>query len=215
MDLSLRPASVLALTVSMTVLAALPSTSVLAVTAQSAAFGFRHGAAVSAGVVVGDLVYILLAIFGLSLLVDAMDGAMDGVRYIGGLYLLWLGVRLWRSATRQSDPGQKDGGGAPSMGSSFATGLLITLGDQKAVLFYLGFLPAFMNLGLVTTMDVAVIALVAALSVGGVKLLYAAAASRARILIGPGVALWMNRAAAGVMIGVGLFLLTKNVLLSS
>ena len=124
-------------------------------------------------------------------------------------------------ARRSPSPGPVRGAkcspsaGAPSMRSSFATGLLITLGDQKAVLFYLGFLPAFMNLGLVTAPDVVVIAIVAALSVGGVKLLYAAAASRARILLGTRVAHGMNRVAAGVMIAVGLFLLTKNVLLSS
>lgn len=215
MDLSLGLAGILALTASMMVLAALPSTSVMAVTAQSVAFGFRHGAAVSAGVVVGDLVYILLAIFGLSLLVDAMGGAMEAIRYLGGLYLIWLGVRVWRSAPRIDDPDGEDANGTPSMRSSFATGLLITLGDQKAVLFYLGFLPAFLNLGLVTTMDVVVICSVAVLSVGAVKLLYAAAASRARVLLGTRVARWMNRVAAAVMIAVGVFLLTKNVLLSS
>ena len=213
MDLSLGPGSILALAVSMAFLAALPSASVMAVTAQAAAYGFRHGAAVSAGVVVGDLVYILLAVFGLALLVDAMGGMVDAIRYLGGVYLIWLGVRLWRFAPRDADA-EEEANGAPSLRSSFTTGLLITLGDQKAVLFYLGFLPAFMNLGFISALDVAVIALVAVLAVGGVKLLYAAAASRASLLFGTRVAQLLNRVAAGAMVAAGLFLLTRNFLSS-
>lgn len=213
MDLSLGPGSILTLAVSMAVLAALPSASVMAVTAQAAAYGFRHGAAVSAGVVAGDLIYILLAVFGLALLVDAMGGMVDAIRYLGGLYLVWLGVRLWRSAPRHmaTDGEAND---APSLRSSFATGLLITLGDQKAVLFYLGFLPAFMKFGFITAADVAVIALVAVLAVGGVKLLYAAAAARARLLFGTRMVQLLNRVAAGAMVALGLFLLTRNFLSS-
>lgn len=213
MELSLGAGSILALAVSMALLAALPSTSVVAVTAQSAAYGFRHGAAVSAGVVAGDLIYILLALFGLALLVDAMGGMVDAIRYLGGLYLIWLGLRLWRSVPAEDGFGEQ-AGHAPSLRSGFATGLLITLGDQKAVLFYLGFLPAFMDLGFLGALDAAVIALVAVLAVGGVKLMYAAAAARARTLFGTRASRLLNRLAAGVMVAAGVFLLTRNLLSS-
>ena len=213
MELSLGAGSILALAVSMALLAALPSTSVVAVTAQSAAYGFRHGAAVSAGVVAGDLIYILLALFGLALLVDAMGGMVDAIRYLGGLYLIWLGLRLWRSVPAADGFGEQSGH-APSLRSGFATGLLITLGDQKAVLFYLGFLPAFMDLGFLGALDAAVIALVAVLAVGGVKLMYAAAVARARTLFGTRASRLLNRLAAGVMVAAGVFLLTRNLLSS-
>ena len=213
MELSLGAGSILALAVSMALLAALPSTSVVAVTAQSAAYGFRHGAAVSAGVVAGDLIYILLALFGLALLVDAMGGMVDAIRYLGGLYLIWLGLRLWRSVPAEDGFGEQSGH-APSLRSGFATGLLITLGDQKAVLFYLGFLPAFMDLGFLGALDAAVIALVAVLAVGGVKLMYAAAVARARTLFGTRASRLLNRLAAGVMVAAGVFLLTRNLLSS-
>lgn len=213
MELSLGAGSILALAVSMALLAALPSTSVVAVTAQSAAYGFRHGAAVSAGVVAGDLIYILLALFGLALLVDAMGGMVDAIRYLGGLYLIWLGLRLWRSVPAADGFGEQSGH-APSLRSGFATGLLITLGDQKAVLFYLGFLPAFMDLGFLGALDAAVIALVAVLAVGSVKLMYAAAAARARTLFGTRASRLLNRVAAGVMVAAGVFLLTRNLLSS-
>jgi threonine/homoserine/homoserine lactone efflux protein len=63
--------------------------------------------------------------------------------------------------------------------SSFTSGLLLTLGDQKAILFYLGFFPAFVDLDTVTLADVLLICLITLVTVGGVKLLYAWLVSRA------------------------------------
>lgn len=62
----------LALFGAMAVLAAVPSVSVLAVAARSVSDGFAHGAATAMGVVVGDVLFILLALFGLALLAEAM-----------------------------------------------------------------------------------------------------------------------------------------------
>ena len=215
MEPNLGPGGIAGLFGAMAVLAALPSTSVLVVTAQAAAHGFRHGASVAAGVVTGDLVYILVAIFGLQLLVGAMGGVTDAIRYLGGVYLLWFALRLWRSPAPSMDGEDDDDASAPSMSSSFVTGLLITLGDQKAVLFYLGFLPAFVNVAQIGIADTAVVALVAVVAVGGVKLIYAALAGRARGVFGSRAGRVLNRIAAVVMAGVGVLLLAGTFLSSS
>ena len=98
----------LALFTAMAVLAAVPSTSVLVVSARSASSGFRHGALTAAGIVLGDIVFILLAVFGLALLVEVMGPAFVLVKYAGGAYLLWLGAMIWRSrhqrASCETDP---------------------------------------------------------------------------------------------------------------
>ncbi|HRQ05881.1 MAG TPA: LysE family transporter, partial [Nitrosomonas halophila] len=72
MELNLGFNSILALFVAMSVLAAVPSVSVLAVSAKSASFGFVHGACTVAGIVLGDIFFILFVVFGLALLVEAM-----------------------------------------------------------------------------------------------------------------------------------------------
>ena len=51
----------------------------------------------------------------------------------------------------------------------FLTGLLVTLGDQKAILFYLGFFPAFVNLAALSLADTSLILAVATVAVGGPK----------------------------------------------
>jgi threonine/homoserine/homoserine lactone efflux protein len=157
------------------------------------------------GIVTGDVTFILVAILGLSVLADRMGGLFVLVKYAGGIYLVGLGVVLWRSAPRAVDDQQHQ---APSRTSSFLTGLLITLGDQKAILFYLGFLPAFVDLSKVSYLDTGVIVAAAVAAVGGVKLVYAGLADRAGQWL-DGATRWINAVAAGLMIAVGVFLVAK------
>ena len=196
--------SILALFGAMVALSAVPSISVLTVSARSAAAGFRHGAYTVLGIVTGDIVFILLAIFGLVLLVEALGSLFFLIKYVGGAYLIWLGIRLWRTRSQQLAGSGETG---LSWQSSFMTGLLITLGDQKAILFYLGFLPAFMDLTALSYADIGLVVLITVATVGGVKLAYAYAADRAGALFGRRVSAAMNVMSAGVMLLVGVFVI--------
>ena len=196
----------LALFGAMAVLAAVPSVSVLAVATRSVSDGFAHGAAVAMGVVVGDVLFILLALFGLALLAEAMGDLFFLVKYLGGAYLVWLGIALWkRGRSTQARPAN----GAATLKSSFMTGLLVTLGDQKAVVFYLGFLPAFVELGTLSHPDIGAVLAGAVLAVGGVKLGYAYAADKAGILIGAKLGTTLNGLAACVLVTMGIFILAQ------
>ncbi len=189
-------------------LAIIPSVSVLAVTARSAAFGFTHGVLTALGIVAADILFILIAIYGLALVAELMGAQFKLVQYLGGAYLIWLGISLWRAdaRARQSDEVKQS-----SRGSSFLTGFLITLGDQKAILFYLGFFPAFVDLSRMTTVDTLIIIVIAIIGVGGAKLVYAYLADRASTVFKNTRAVRaINIFAACVMIAVGLTLLLKT-----
>lgn len=186
----------------MAVLAAVPSVSVLAVSARAATLGFAHGACAALGIVVGDLWFILLAMFGLALLAEMTDGLFFLIKYLGGTYLIWLGISLWMSRTEVL---KLKGTNRSSLISSFMTGLFITLGDQKAVFFYLGFLPAFVDLSTLSYLDAGLVMAITILAVGGVKLVYAYAAHRVGACITIKSGKTMSIAAAGVMIAAGIF----------
>lgn len=190
----------------MTLLALVPSVSVLAVSARAASAGFRHGVYVTLGIIAGDTLFIVLAIFGLHLLAEAMGDSFVFIKYLGGAYLIWLGIRLWRSSAAATS-GQTHAD--TSATSSFMTGLLITLGDQKVILFYLGFFPAFMDLQALTALDALMVIAIAAVAVGGVKLGYAYAASRAGAMIGPQLGLMMNRITGSLMLAVGVYVMVR------
>ena len=205
---TLTIASIGALFGSLIVLAIVPSVSVLAVTARAAAFGFSHGLFTAIGIVVADILFILIAVYGLALIAELMGDQFRLIQYIGAAYLIWLGISLWRTDTkaRASDTVRQS-----SWLSSFMTGLLITLGDQKAILFYLGFFPAFIDLSSMTAVDTLIIILIAIFGVGGAKLVYAYLADRASVLFKDSNALrGINRLAASIMIAVGTTLFVKT-----
>lgn len=200
----MTPSDALALFAAMLVLAALPSSSVLTVTARSAALGLRHGALTAAGVVAGDCVLILVAMLGLGVLVQALGPGLWLLQAGATLWLVWLACALWRSSAATDAPAA---GGL----SSFMAGLMLTLADHKALLFYLGFLPAFVDLASLDVLDVGVVMLIALVAVGGVKLAYAVAAARAGALLHGRGAAWLRRAGALVLFAVALMLVAGAV----
>lgn len=207
MELSISPSNLLALIAATAVLAAVPSVSVLAVTARAAALGFRHGVYTALGIAAGDVVFILIAVFGLSALEVASDGLFLLIRVLGGLYLIVLGVGVWR----RGGVGESEAL-APrksSWSGSFLSGFLLTLGDQKAILFYLGFLPGFVDLATATWADIGLIMACAVLSLAGVKIIYAGLAARAGARLGGPAGRWLSRAAGCVMVAVGVHLLFR------
>jgi len=161
--------------VAMVLLAALPSTSVLLVTARASALGLKHGVLASIGVGAGDIIYVLVAAYGMTSLMEIGIGWIGFLQFASGAYLVRLAVQMWRGRNSRSGVVSV---ATSSYFSSFGAGLFLTLSDQKAVLFYLAFLPAFVDLRIVGGIDVLFICGITFLAVGGVKVAYALAAAR-------------------------------------
>lgn len=189
------------------VLASVPSVSVLAVSARAATFGFTHGMFTAFGIVVADILFIVIAVYGLALVADLMGDQFRLIQYIGAAYLAWLGISMWRADAKARAAADVS---KSSWMSSFLSGFLITLGDQKAILFYLGFFPAFIDLSTMTPADTLIVIAIAIVGVGGAKLVYAYLADRAALIFRDSRALrGINRFAACIMIAVALALLLK------
>lgn len=191
-------------------LAALPSASVALVITRAATLGVLNGVAVAAGIVLGDLVFVALAIFGLSVVAETMGGFFMLVKVIGGMYLIWMGISLWRSQPSPmalNRPGNHHHG----LATSFISGFVLTLGDIKAIFFYASLFPMFVNLSTLGAIDLATIITVIVVGVGGVKVLYALFATKAaRFLAQRKLQKTAQKAAAGLMVGAGSYLVLKT-----
>lgn len=198
----------LALVLIMLPMAAMPSSSVALVVARSVGSGRANGVSSALGIVAGDLVFVVLALIGTSALAEWLGALFSVVKYGAGAYLVWLGVGLLRS--RSSLPLQCAKYRASSLVADFLAGLFLTLGDLKAILFYASLFPVLVDLESIGAWDIALIAAITVLTVGGVKLAYAMFAAQIVARLRDRVASDLPRKLGGtLMIGCGSVLIAK------
>lgn len=201
--------SILALAGAMLLLAITPGPGVFATVSRALASGMKHASFVVLGIVTGDLIFLLFAIYGLAAVAENLHGLFVIIRYLGAAYLIYLGIKLFRSKPEniQVQAATEDG----SRKANFFSGLFITLGNPKVILFYLGFLPTFVELTTLSLTDVIIITTVVSVVLGGTMLVYAFTASKARKLFQSPVAQYrMNRSAGCTMIATGTLLAAKT-----
>jgi threonine/homoserine/homoserine lactone efflux protein len=106
--------------------------------------GRPHGMAAMLGTSLGCCVHSVLAAFGISVLINASPIAFNVMKAIGAIYLLWLAYQAIRhgSMLRVDDTGALP---RQSIWKSFVTGLLVNLSNPKVVLFFITFLPGFVD----------------------------------------------------------------------
>ncbi|MFA0241063.1 MULTISPECIES: LysE family translocator [Vibrio] len=198
----------IALFVAMLLSAAIPGPSVLAVLSRSLSLGWKQGLLVVLGVLIADYIFIFLALSGLSALASAMGEFATVIKYVGVAYLFWLAYTTWTSDVSESSSTSSEQG---MKASSVIIGLLMTVSNPKAILFYMGFFPAFIDLKTFTTTDVMMILVISTVAVGGVLSLYACTASKARFVFqGRSAKMLLNRLSGGFLATCGALLATKT-----
>ena len=130
-------------------LAATPGPGIFYVLTRTLAGGRREGVLSSFGTFLGGLIHVIAAAFGLSALLVASATAFSVVKYLGALYLLWMGITMIRTRNAEFDEGEP---AVPSL-YVFRQGVLTEALNPKTALFFLSFLPQFVNprLGYVVT----------------------------------------------------------------
>ena len=201
--------SIIGLAAAVLILAASPGPGVFATAARALASGFRPSLAVIGGIVLGDDIFLLFAAFGLSMVARILGNLFFIVKICGAVYLVWLGVKIWLTAPEPVSGGHNLE--ARSWWGNFASGLFITLSNPKVILFYCGFLPTFLDLSVLTFIDLAVVVAIITMVLGGVLSTYAFLASRARkMFTKPTAVRRLNRAAGGVMIAAGIAIAVRS-----
>ncbi|MGB6137342.1 MAG: LysE family translocator [Shewanella sp.] len=193
---------IIALFFTMVILAIVPGPAVFAVVSRSFSNGFMHGAALTLGVLLGDFLYILLALFGLAAIAQAMGPAFELIKYASALYLCWLGLSMLRATAHGV---QLVDTAKASFTKNVFTGIVITLGNPKALIFYVSFFPAFVPMTQVSFLDVIIILTIATGAFGSANLVYAYLASSAkRVFSSTKAAIMINRTAGCIMLLAGI-----------
>ncbi len=127
------------------VLVAIPGPDVLYITARGMDQGRLAGLTSACSAALGGLVLTLAAALGLSTILESSALAFSIVKYLGAAYLVYLGIR--RLLQRNHDITARVEAGRASLPRIFAQGFLIAVLNPKTALFFVAFLPQFVNPG--------------------------------------------------------------------
>ncbi|WP_374374886.1 LysE family translocator [Tabrizicola sp.] len=182
---------------------AVPGPVWVALTARALSGGFAAAWPLAIGVAIGDLVWPLTAILGLSWIESTYGDLLSILRWVAAAIFLIMGYLLIRkpAATLNADSRLT----RPGMWAGFSVGVAAVIGNPKAILFYMGALPGFFTLERLTAPDVAVIiAISAAVPMAG-NLGLALFLDRARQLLSSPESVHRLNVGSGILlIGVGL-----------
>lgn len=177
----------------------------VALIARTLSGGFNGVWPLALGVVIGDVLWPLVAIFGLTWLVSLYGGILDVIGWVACVMFIIMGILLIRHADKTIATDSRLT--RPGMWAGFVAGLAVIIGNPKAVLFYMGMLPGFFDLSAVTAIDIAAICTLSFIVplIGNLSL--ALFIGRARTLLTSPNALKRTNIFAGfLLIGVGLII---------
>ena len=120
-----------------------PGPNSLLVLTHGALHGHRKAVFTIGGSALGFTLLIALSMAGIGALLQASAHALTVLKVVGGAYLVWLGIQLWRAPAIEL---RADAPTSDARGSAlFRDGLLTALSNPKALLFYGAFLPQFID----------------------------------------------------------------------
>lgn len=132
----------------------------VALTARALSGGMAGAWPLAVGVALGDLIWPFCAIMGLAWIFSVYGDLLGLMRWIAAAVFIAMGVLLLRKPP--INPGADSRLTKPGVWAGFSVGVAAVIGNPKAILFYMGFLPGFFDLGRVTGADIAAILAVSA-----------------------------------------------------
>ena len=184
----------------------MPGPDSLLIMARSATQGWRAGVAASLGIGAGTMVHVTAAAVGLSALLAASAAAFNVVKWVGAAYIVWCGIGMLRTKLK---PAATEPAAAPAplpLRRVFMQGFLTNVLNPKVALFFLAFVPQFIDAD-APNKPLAFLILGCIFNFNGMLwcnglALFTAFAS-ARLKVKPLVALWLNRATGSLFLVLG------------
>ena len=185
-----------------------PGPNMLHILSRSVDMGMKRSIAAMAGCLMAVVTVLSASAAGLTTLLLALPGAFEILRYCGVAYLLYLGIKAWRSEVAPVDIGEGELPRGLSPIALFRGGFAIGISNPKLILFAAAFLPQFVNPASPQAPQFAILVVSFAAVECGWYLVYAAGGhSLSRSLARPAIRRVFNRVTGAIFIGFGAILL--------
>ncbi len=179
-----------------------PGPTVTLIVANSLTHGTRAGLANVAGTQAGLAVFVGVLAVGLASVIETMGVWFDWIRFLGATYLVWIGIKMFRSTGRLDDPGQTK----RPRGGFFLQGFLVMLSNPKVLIFFGAFIPQFVDPSGNYVAQVIVLGLIAMLTAAVTDGAYAILTCRARTMFTQARVRLVSRLSGAFLIGGGVWL---------
>ncbi|QDQ26807.1 LysE family translocator [Chitinimonas arctica] len=171
--------------------------------------GIHHGLSrtfsTMLGLLAGLAIILSISLGGLGAVLLASSHAFDAIKYLGAAYLIYLGIKTWRSA--DSDMRTEGRPDADSAWARFRIGILVALSNPKAILFGVVFFPQFLDRNQPFAAQASILLLSFIVIETGWMCIYASGGAQLAQWLKRGRRMqWFNRAAGGAFVGAGLLL---------
>ncbi len=184
-----------------------PGPAIAAILARVMSRGTQGIVAFCAGLVLGDLIWLSCAMFGLAAIATLFQPIFQAAKYAGAAYLLFLAWKLWTTAATPIEAEPVRGRGMQLFGAA----LLLQLGNPKIMLFYLALMPTVIDLASLTVTDMLELAAIVAVVVSVVLAGYVVLAAHARRLFtSPRAIRAVNRTAGVAMVGAAAAIVVRS-----
>lgn len=175
-----------------------PGPGVAAIVARALGGGFKSAMPMVFGILAGDLVYFLFAVFGLAAIATYFSPIFVIIRWAGAAYLLYIAWKFWSAKPGSEQMKPKKEGGI----KTFLAGFSLTMGNPKTIVFYLAILPTVVPLGQMNPLAFVELTAIVVICLLIVGCAYAGLAAAARDLFRSEKALGrLNKTAGAMMAG--------------
>ncbi|TVZ41829.1 threonine/homoserine/homoserine lactone efflux protein [Alteromonadaceae bacterium 2753L.S.0a.02] len=123
----------------------IPGPAVLVAMSQSAAYGWRHAIYAILGNISGLCIMSALSVLGLGAVILSSEVVFEVIKFVGAAYLIYLGIKLWRSGFNPSEVTQSAKSIPRKRRKAYLQGLAVALSNPKAIAFTTALFPQFVN----------------------------------------------------------------------
>ena len=190
-----------------------PGPGTFALISRALVFGAWASFPMAVGIIISDITYLVFATLGLATIAEKYRDLFTIIRLIGAVYLVYLGWKMWTAEVNTTLNINETGNGLKKLKwlSSFIQGVAISASNPKVILFYIAFLPTFINIAVLNSSDVIFLSILTFFALIAGLMLVSIAASSIRHYFKSASALQkLNQVAGSIMIGAGIFLALKN-----
>ncbi len=197
----------IAFVIAASIVLVIPGPTILLVISKAISHGLRSVVPLVIGVTLGDFTAMTLSLLGLGAVLSASAALFSALKLIGAVYLIYLGIKLWRLIPDK--PKISFGATQASNSSLFKSTFIVTALNPKGIAFFVVFLPQFINPHNQAAPQLIILGATFLFMASINATLYAVFAGHLRSTIDNSrVRRWLNRCGGSVLIGAGVFTVT-------